>query len=419
MKTVILTFEAFAENARVIGGQGAVVLTRWDAKAVAGAELLMVFLHPSADGFAWVDDSGRFVTATYDVERADLRGAVVFLGVCYGVENAQMVRALATAGTRVIVAGPGINVGGGSGMLAGADWLAKGLRVMMGAGLTFWAAWPAARAITRVRAGPDAMGYRVVYQKSQEVKSRPEGSPTGAGPGAGASPAPTRRRWATWAAGVLAVVAFAVQVLLGWGAVPTTFFSSLVPTPTSTAGPVATYTRSGTRKPWDITPFPTTTPCPGVGCLPTPGAHLTYDLYMPSISKEYAYEPYIGEFLVELYVNSVITTSDTITVSYGDTLIKVDHVAIVDSGDNVTFTLLIQNPTMITNTGWISTTGSVVTGTNVMTWTVNNVAAYQYWVITTTWDVLSGTFTTGDLDEELVVYCCDAGTSVFTLNYAP
>lgn len=70
----------------------------------------------------------------------------------------------------------------------------------------------------------------------------------------------------------------AVTVWLEPGTPPT-------PTPTPTATPRPTFTPNYTPRPWEETPFPTSTPCSGVGC--GGGPDITYDLYLPLVMMEY------------------------------------------------------------------------------------------------------------------------------------
>lgn len=58
-------------------------------------------------------------------------------------------------------------------------------------------------------------------------------------------------------------------------------------TPTDTPTPQPTYTPAYTPRPWEETPYPTMTPCSGFGCEPTPGASITYDIYLPLVMNDY------------------------------------------------------------------------------------------------------------------------------------
>lgn len=399
MRTIILTLGSFERNAREIGGPGAVVYTRWpSASELAPDDLLMIFLHPSLDGRAWLDDAHEVVVTSDELSNASLLDAVVFVGACYGVENEAMIEALKQAGAEIIVAAPGANFGGSGGELAGADWLAKGLRVLMGTGLPFDLAWPLARTITRTAAGTDAMEYRVVWRRSP---TRPLG-----------------RQIALGLAGVLAVIAFLLQVALGGSAPsPMTFFSSLPATGTPSPAPAATWTPDPTRvsKPWLVVPDPTAT-CVGPDCIPLAGSHLVYFYYLPLVEKNYD-ASLDAVWSKQIYVNGVITTT-TPAVTASDTITIVDHVA-VGSTTNVTFTLVESWTNSLSFTGWISDTGSVVTGTGALTWTVANVAPYQYWVISKTWVVTSGLWTVDLVTETLSLVGGNPQQQIVSLTYSP
>jgi len=58
------------------------------------------------------------------------------------------------------------------------------------------------------------------------------------------------------------------------------------PTPTPTATPRPTFTPAPyTPRPWIETPFPSSTPCAGIGC--GGGPTITYDMYFPIILRDY------------------------------------------------------------------------------------------------------------------------------------
>lgn len=222
MKISMLTLNSFVDNARRIGGHDAFVSTIWQ-NIPAHPDLLLIFLHPSADGHAWLNDE-REVMVTADQIRAatNLHGAVVFVGACYGLEDDAMIEALKSAGARAVIAGPGVNIGGSDGWLAGADIMAGALRSALQIGLPIGAAWAIARAIVHVarvrgRAGAeDALAYRLL--------SFGEGQPAG-----------VWTRLAAIIAGIIGLLYMLLTALSGGPPAPLIFFSSIIPPPAQIA----------------------------------------------------------------------------------------------------------------------------------------------------------------------------------------
>ncbi len=168
MKVLVITVKEFARTARRIVGPDADVLPVGGVliwPQAARYDLVLLFLHPRADGLAWVDDAGRDVLTVEDVRGLPLDGAVVFVGACYGSENRALLDALWDAGAQAVIHGPGVNYGGRDGALSGADILASGLVSGMRMGLPIRLAWSVARtlgSVANVRGLPgakDAMEY--------------------------------------------------------------------------------------------------------------------------------------------------------------------------------------------------------------------------------------------------------------------
>jgi hypothetical protein len=180
MKTVALTLASFITTARKIAGPEAEVTTVWETmQRIEAIDLLLVFLHPNGDGQAWLNDERQIVVTRDQLAAAqNLHGAAVFVGACYGLENDAMLMALEHAGARAIVAGPGVNVGGLSGYLAGADVMAGALRSALQLGSSIGAAWTIARAIVHaakwrgVSGAEDALGYRLHELSEGESKAK-------------------------------------------------------------------------------------------------------------------------------------------------------------------------------------------------------------------------------------------------------
>jgi hypothetical protein len=220
MNVVALTLKSFEENARKIAGEDAIVASTWSLPDVP-IDLLLVFLHPSADGRAWLNDE-RDVVVTNDQLAAatNLKNAVVFVGACYGLENEAMLEALKDAGAIAIIAGPGVNLGGAEGWLSGADVMAGALRSALQMGLPINAAWQVARDLAHVAkkrgviGAEDALGYRLSTFK--------DGSPVTRKPG----------RTTAIVAGLVGLFLMLLNALMGAGGPrPLTFFSSILPPP--------------------------------------------------------------------------------------------------------------------------------------------------------------------------------------------
>lgn len=167
MKIAILTIADFAATAQRIGGPQATVVTRAEALP-REVELLLIFLHPAADGQAWLDEAQAPVLTVEQVAGLPLApGAIVFVGACYGMENQALLSALQQAGAGALIAGPGVNYGSQTG-LSGADTLALALRTLLQGGLPLPVAWSMARGLVRLAAGrglpgaADALEYQIL-----------------------------------------------------------------------------------------------------------------------------------------------------------------------------------------------------------------------------------------------------------------
>ncbi|MCK9629040.1 MAG: hypothetical protein M0R37_10665 [Bacteroidales bacterium] len=173
MKTGILTLKSFMDNARAIGGRAAQLSTTGPVHDPPDA--LGVFLHPSDDGRAWEDDAHQVVATADQVRAWPLDKTVVFLGVCYGLENRDMIDALFEAGARAVIAGPGDNYGGTAGILAGADILAKALFAGLSAGMDIDVAWRTAQTTVQLAAqqdipgAMDALGFKLLVPATPET----------------------------------------------------------------------------------------------------------------------------------------------------------------------------------------------------------------------------------------------------------
>ena len=275
MRILAITLRSFEEQARRIAGARADVVTApgitvWP-KGV-WYDMLMIWLHPAADGQAWVDENGATVLSVEQVRDLPLRDAVVFVGACYGTENRALITALFEAGARAVIAGPGRNFGGRDG-LAGADVLALALRKGLALGLRPALAWRLARAagrLARLRGAAgvgDALAYELMLRDDTAALDG------------------CRRQWAA----VIGFVIMLVTLLFGQYATREliTFDSPISPPPTSQPTYTPWYTPGG----WGSAPeFATPTVCVGVGCDPTPGARITYDLYLPVVMCNWSAE---------------------------------------------------------------------------------------------------------------------------------
>jgi hypothetical protein len=221
MKKAVLTVQIFVENAWKISGHGSSMSTTWETiQQIEQIDLLMVFLHPSADGQAWMNDEHETVVTRDQLAAAqNLYGATVFVGSCYGLENDAMLTALEEAGAKVIIAGPGVNIGGLNGYLAGADVMAGALRSALEMGLPIGAAWKIARAIVHVAkwrgvsGAEDALDYRL--RVLSEGAAKPKGT----------------NKMAAIIAGIIGLLLMLFSALAPGGPHPTTFFSSILPPP--------------------------------------------------------------------------------------------------------------------------------------------------------------------------------------------
>ena len=262
MKIVVLTLASFATNARAIGGPKATVLTQYDPDVLNHTQLLFIFLHPSADGQKWLDDHQAVVLDVERIRRLRLNGTIVFVGACYGKENQVLLSALWDAGVKAIISGPGINIGGSGGVLAGADVLAVALRSWLEAGFPLRIAWGAASfaahlaAVRGIEGAEDSLTYQL------EVKPmNPLGKLTG----------------------LLAVAAVLWTLITGGASAPLTLFSSVVPTatPTSTPTPAATPTPPMGWEP----PLPIFGS--GSECCPYHDSRAAYTLYFPVVLRNF------------------------------------------------------------------------------------------------------------------------------------
>jgi len=271
MRTLAITVNEFAKNARRIVGADADVLPAGGVliwPPAARYDMVLLFLHPRADGLAWVDDAGRDVLTVEDVRQLPLTDSIVFVGACYGSENRTLLDALHEAGARAIIHGPGVNYGGRDGVLAGGDILAGGLVNGLRMGLPLRLAWSISRLMVwvawlcRISGSQDALEYVL--------------------DDGGATKTPW---WKAAFTGFIALLFLLVAILGGGGGdggLLTTFSSIPLPTP------VPTWTPWYTPIPWDETPYPTATPCAGIGCVPyddLPG--IEYYIWLPLVMQDY------------------------------------------------------------------------------------------------------------------------------------
>ena len=321
-------------------------------------DLVYVFLHPSADGRAFTDGAGRVVVRPEMIStRSDLRGAVVFLGACHGIENTTLLDAFREAGVAAIIAAPGVNYGGG---FAGADVLALALRLALQAGLPARAAFAAAKRYTALagRAGAQQVGDALEYQllPGQPVAETPLKKPA------------LWNKIITAVSGVMGLVLLLLGLVLGWLAPgPLTQFSPLSPLPL----PTEIYT-------WDKTLYVSGTATDTVPAL------------------DFAY-------------SAIVTDTDTVTV--------VDAVVVNPyySGfgpEVITYTLAERWSDSLALDTFTHTVGSVVTGTRAMTWTVGTDLA-EAGLITRTWTVVPGAWTWDAITETLTVSTTNAVKTVY------
>lgn len=340
MKIAALTLKLFVENVWAIAGHGAYVAETWPTiQQIEDLDLLMVFLHPSSDGRAWLNDDHEVVVTADQIRAAtNLRGAVVFVGACYGLENDAMIEALKGAGAKAVIAGAGVNVGGIDGGLAGADIMAGALRSALQMGLPIGAAWAMARTIVHVarlrrRAGAeDALAYRLLLLW--------EGVRTPSQPSPVQTTAQGKGRVAAVIAGAMGLLAMLLNALSG-GPSSLTFFSSILPPPAQI-------------EVWEKTAY------------------------------RNADEVDIGA-TIYLTDTDALTVTDRITPS-----------------EQITFTLVEDWDTAaISLTNWSVDAGSVITDSGVLTWTVTDAITGTGYGLTKTWSVDPGAWLTSVLTESL------------------
>lgn len=353
MRILIWTVEEFEARARKIAGKEAVVNiyqespTSWD--------MVFIFLHPASDGSGLVDGSGKIRVLPQSIgTRRDLQGAVVFLGACYGLENAKLLEAFRDAGAKAIIAAPGINYGGG---FAGADVLALALRLALQAGLPVRAAFAAARGYTALagRAGAqevrDALEYQLLPgQPAAETATEPG----------------LWNKVLTAVSGVVGLALLLLGLIFGWLPGPLTQFSPLSPLPL----PEEIYT-------WGKTLYVS-----GVATDTVPALDFAY--------------------------SAIVTDTDTVTVVDAITVNPYVH----GYPETVTYVLAERWSNSLALNTYTYTVGSVVTGTQSMTWTVSTDLA-DAGLITRTWTVAPGAWTWDAITETLTV----SGTSAVKTVY--
>jgi len=101
-----------------------------------------------------------------------------------------------------------------------------------------------------------------------------------------------------------------------------------------------------------------------------------------------------------VYVNDTFTEDMPITVVSSDTVQVVDRMWITSTA-NVTFTVVETWTGSLDLTDWASYTGRVITIGNTLSWDVGNVAPNTWYAITTTFYVISGTWTYDYITETL------------------
>lgn len=184
MKTIAITVKSFARTTRKIVGEDADVLPAggillWPDPAIY--DVVLLFLHPRADGLAWVDDAGLDVLTVEDVERLPIAGSVVFVGACYGSENTALLDALWKAGAKAVIHGAGLNYGGSDNTLAGADVLASALINALRMGMPLQLAWAIARKIALIASirhtpgAEDALEYKLEIRREERERSERRG----------------------------------------------------------------------------------------------------------------------------------------------------------------------------------------------------------------------------------------------------
>jgi len=317
MKTLVWTIAEFAETARRIAGRDARVVSfvAGEGKSMplptdtmSGYDLVFVFLHPSADGQALTDNAGRVVARPEMLRtRSDLRGAVVFLGACYGLENTALLDAFRDAGVAAIIAGPGINYGGG---FAGADVLGKVLRLALQAGLPPASAFAVARCYTALaaRAGAQQVKDALEYQLL---------------PGNAAPLAGVWSRFGAAISGAAGLLLLLLGLLFGW------------------------------LSPGTLTQFSPLSP------LPLPAGVVAWEkvLSVNGVATDTVE-------LLDFALSATVTETDVIAVV--DTLWPD-----MGFGGAATITLVDAWDVTLALTGYTYSAGSVITDSNTLTWTVS------------------------------------------------
>lgn len=377
MRILTITVPSFERVARQIAGPDADVMTTgaifsWPKKAIY--DLVMVFAHPSADGRAWVDDEGRVVATAEEIAESPLSGAVVYLGVCWGMENEALIDALFEAGARAVVAGPGENYGGQDGVMAGSDVMAGALRAAMQVGLNLAAAWGLARVyvltaqVFGVPGAADALEFDLIERDGGEGRSR----------------------WGC-IAGAISLAMLMISILFGALNAPP---MSLMPF-RSPISNLPTWTPDYTPQGWlqqSQTLTVTATPCQ-FGCGPTqtlPG--IAYYIWMPLVMSDYGWT---WETL--LYVNGAI--SATATITGGDAVIMADTVTA--SGPVLSYTLVEQWSASLAYSATSASIGSVITAADRITWTVNGLDDSA--TLQATYSVNTGTYTSDVITRVLIL----------------
>lgn len=382
MKTLTITVPSFARGARQIAGGAADVLEtggllNWpDA---AQYDLVMVFAHPSADGRAWVDDDGQVVVTAEEIAGFPLHGAVVYLGVCYGLENEALIDALFEAGARAVIAGPGENYGGQGGVMAGSDVAAGALRAGLQMGLGISAAWGLARmyamvaSLVGVPGAGDALEFELIKRNGGD--SNPWGC----------------------IAGAISLATLLLSIL--WGGMRV----SPLRTFRSPISPLATWTPDYTPQGWlqqSQSLTVTATPCQ-FGCEPTqtlPG--IAYYIWLPLVMNNYGWS-----WDSAVYVNGAI--SATATITGGDAVIMLDTVTA--SGPTLTYTLVEQWSASLDYSATSASSGSVVTAADRITWAVNGLDDAAS-TLQATYSVNTGAYTTDTITRVLTIYVGDVVT---------
>ncbi|MBN2389885.1 MAG: hypothetical protein JXR84_04135 [Anaerolineae bacterium] len=381
---LVMTVPEFEENAHKIAGKKAIVTVAGHGPLWPRGgpySLVMIWLHPGAEGTTWVDSSRQVVMTAAHVREWELNGAVVFLGTCYGMENTAMVQALFAAGASAIVAGPGENFGGTGGILAGADVLATALRGALQSGVSVGAAWNIARmyaklaALRKMPGADDALEF-VMIKPGDKMPIKFGGK-------------------AGCFGGALALVVLLIGLLHEMLAPSLLTFDSPV-SPVDTPTPQPTYTPwwepIGTEVPW-----PTPTACiSGFGCTPqeeTVGIY--YSTYMPIVLMDYGWN-----WDSQVLVNGVLGVTNVVS---DDAVVMQDWV--LAGSKTLTFTLVEQWSASLVYGSQIASGGSVDVTADTITLTVNN-SGYDV-AINVQYDVLTGTFSTDTITRVLTIYAND------------